>query len=247
LFIHWHISCKHFAARRHLAALAAEFQQTQRRKPMAAPYPVGPAENVCADEPRHWPVFWSAVWVGALAALAVALITGLAGVAVGAQIVGPGEHMVSWRKVHFGGIAWAVCSTFVSFVVGGWVAGRIVGHPHSESGMLHGAIAWLVAVPILVAIASLGAGGLFGAWYTGLAGAPWAAAPHGLTGIDAYALARNNALGALTALLVGLIGSVIGGWMASGEPMTVFHYRTRKQASAIVMPTPSNMKTLPTA
>ena len=32
---------------------------------------------------------------------------------------------------------------------------------------------------------------------------------------------RNGALGALTALLVSLMGSVIGGWMASGEPMTV--------------------------
>jgi hypothetical protein len=29
-------------------------------------------------------------------------------------------------------------------------------------------------------------------------------------------------------LLVGLIGSVIGGWMASGEPMTLTHYRTRQ-------------------
>jgi uncharacterized membrane protein YeaQ/YmgE (transglycosylase-associated protein family) len=40
-------------------------------------------------------------------------------------------------------------------------------------------------------------------------------------------IARNGALGALTALLVGLVGSVIGGWMASGEPMTFTHYRTR--------------------
>ena len=36
------------------------------------------------------------------------------------------------------------------------------------------------------------------------------------------------ALGALTALLLGLVGSVIGGWMASGEPMTFTHYRTRR-------------------
>jgi len=37
---------------------------------------------------------------------------------------------------------------------------------------------------------------------------------------------RNAALGTVTALLLGLMGSVIGGWMASGEPMTFTHYRT---------------------
>jgi len=38
---------------------------------------------------------------------------------------------------------------------------------------------------------------------------------------------RNAALGAVTALLLGLVGSVIGGWMASGEPMTFGHHRYR--------------------
>ena len=28
-------------------------------------------------------------------------------------------------------------------------------------------------------------------------------------------------------LLLGLMGSVIGGWAASGEPMTFTHYKTR--------------------
>jgi hypothetical protein len=32
---------------------------------------------------------------------------------------------------------------------------------------------------------------------------------------------------AVTALLLGLVGGVIGGWMASGEPMTFTYYRTR--------------------
>jgi hypothetical protein len=39
--------------------------------------------------------------------------------------------------------------------------------------------------------------------------------------------AQNSALGAVTALLLGLVGSVIGGWMASGEPMTLTYHRTR--------------------
>ena len=44
---------------------------------------------------------------------------------------------------------------------------------------------------------------------------------------DSPKVARNSALGALTALLLGLVGSVVGGWMASGEPMTLTYYRTR--------------------
>jgi hypothetical protein len=38
---------------------------------------------------------------------------------------------------------------------------------------------------------------------------------------------RNSALGAVTALLLGLLGAVLGGWMASGEPMSFTYYRTR--------------------
>jgi hypothetical protein len=33
----------------------------------------------------------------------------------------------------------------------------------------------------------------------------------------------------VTALLLGLVGSVIGGWMASGEPMTLTYWRTRPE------------------
>ena len=45
---------------------------------------------------------------------------------------------------------------------------------------------------------------------------------------DTPKVTRNTALGAVTALLLGLLGSVIGGWMASGEPMNFNHFQTRK-------------------
>jgi hypothetical protein len=171
-------------------------------------------------EVRHWPVNWSAVFAGSLAALAVALVAGLASIAVGAQIVGHNEHIVAWNRVHFGGIIWAVCSAFLSFVVGGWVAGKITGHTRAEHAMLHAVMAWLVAIPFFIFIASLGAGGYLGGWYAGLAGTPvWVTNAPALPNDVAYAVVRNNALGALTALILGLIGSVLGGWLASGQPM----------------------------
>lgn len=170
----------------------------------------------------YWPINWSAIWVGALSALALALIISLAGAAVGAQQLGPGGKIASWHDVGLGALFFAVIGAFFSFVVGGWVAGKINGYRHAETDMLHGAIVWLVAVPILVVLAALGAGSLFGGWYVGLAGVPlWANQQAVAADPAAATAARNAALLAVTALLVGLIGAVLGGWMASGEPMSL--------------------------
>ena len=176
-------------------------------------------------EMTSWPVSWSAIWIGALAALAVSLIFGLVGIAVGAY----GDiHIVSWHKFHVVALVLSVCGAFFAFVVGGWAAGKILGARHAESAMLHGAIAWLVTIPFLLVLASLGAAGYFGIWYHGLAGTPVWVAPAVVADPEAAAImARNGALAALTALLLGLVGSVLGGWLASGEPMTFTHYRTR--------------------
>ena len=120
-------------------------------------------------EVRHWPINWSAVFAGSLAALAVAVIAGLASVAAGAQMVGHGESVTNWHRVQVGGLIWAVCSAFFSFVVGGWVAGKITGHTICEHSMLHAALAWCVAIPFFILITALGAGSYLGGWYSGLA------------------------------------------------------------------------------
>jgi uncharacterized membrane protein YeaQ/YmgE (transglycosylase-associated protein family) len=176
-------------------------------------------------ETVSWPVNWSAVWVGALAALAVGLVFGLIGTAIGAY---QEAHIVSWRKFHMWTLVLSVCGAFFAFAVGGWAAGKILGARHAETSILHGAIAWLVTVPILLVLASLGAANYFGVWYAGLAGTPVWVSPAVVADPQvALIIARNGALGALTALLLGLVGSAVGGWMASGEPMTITYYRTR--------------------
>src|SRR3954464_4283747 len=181
----------------------------------------------------HWPVNWTAVWVGALAALAVALIIGLAGVSLGMHVIGTEGRVVDWSKFKIGALIFSVLGAFLAFVAGGWIAARGAGIRHSEPAMLHGAITWLVAVPLLVAMGAMGAGHYFGGWYGGLAGQPgWVAAPTDNKAIGPSAsedvkrqaeenakVARNSALGAVTALLLSLIGAVVGGWWGSGEPM----------------------------
>jgi hypothetical protein len=171
-----------------------------------------------------WPVAWSAIWVGTLAALAVGLIIGLLGFALGAHEV---AHYVDWQKVRLLTLVFSVGGAFFSFVAGGWTAARIAGIRRSEPAILHGAIVWLLALPILLVLAGLGATAHFGGWYAGLAGTPSWVTAGPATDPDLAKATGNNALATAVALLLGLIGSVIGGWMASGEPMTFTHHRTR--------------------
>jgi len=210
---------------------------------------------------HHWPVNWSAIWVGVLSSLAVALIIGLIGIAVGAHQFTPENRVVDLRHIKLLALIFSVAGAFFAFVVGGWVAGKVAGILHAEPAMLHGAITWLTAVPVLMFLLSLGAGSFFGGWYAGLAGTPAGANSSGTPyirpeapGADATATdreryrtdmakyqedvdqwrkdtpraTRNSALGALTALLLGLIGSVIRGWMACGEPMSLTYRRAAR-------------------
>jgi hypothetical protein len=170
-----------------------------------------------------WPVSWSAVWVGALAGVAATLAIGLIALAVGAHQVGQSGAMPV-RDARLWSLVLAVAGAFFSFVVGGWVAGKLCGDPRSEVTSLHGAIAWLVAVPLFLLLIGSGAGAYFGNWVSGLA---WIGEAGG-AGLPAQELGRavrNAALGGLTGLILGLAGAILGGWMASGEPMSIGYRR----------------------
>ncbi len=215
----------------------------------------GPQGLPSEDTWRAWPVSWSAVWVGTLTALAVLLVIGLIGLAVGAHLVGPSSRILSWKEFGLLAMLFSVAGAFFSNVAGGWVAARVAGTRRAEPAMLHGAIAWLVGVPLLVVLVGLGAGNLFGSWYNGLGGTPsWVQAPAPKATAapadevtkreaeDAARAARNSALAALTALILGLVGSVLGGWMASGEPMTFSHYFPDRAATGAPSPHNGNVR-----
>ncbi|HEU5169957.1 MAG TPA: hypothetical protein VFU46_05445 [Gemmatimonadales bacterium] len=168
-----------------------------------------------------WPVSWSAVWVGVLSALAALLIVGLVAIAIGAAAAGPAQPIVDWSEFGLGAVIFAVFGSFLAFVLGGWVCAKIAGLQYAEVASLHGAIVWLHALPLLMILAAFGAGSFFGGWFGGLAGTPLSAAPAGPPSPEAVTAARNAALGAVTALLLGLGGGVLGGWLASETPMRV--------------------------
>jgi len=196
---------------------------------------IGDGDHVGRGDWR-WHVHWSAIWIGALTALGVALLFGLAGTALGAHRFAADRRIFTWRDVGLASLAFSVFGAFLSYAAGGWVAARLAAFRRAEPSMLHGAMAFLVTLPILLILAALGATNAFGAWYGGLGGVPAWITPPALPPTSGVvpapdprlaAAARNGALAALMSLLLGLMGSVIGGWAASGEPMTFTHYKTR--------------------
>src|SRR5262249_55154630 len=89
-----------------------------------------------------WPVSWTGVWVGALAAIALWFVFGLAVLALGAHLVGPSRVVLDWKTVGWAGLVLNVVGPFLAFVVGGWAAAKLAGPLRSEPAILHGAIAW---------------------------------------------------------------------------------------------------------
>ena len=152
---------------------------------------------------------------------------GLVGLALGAN---EASQYVDWRKLHLIGLVFSVGGAFFSYVAGGWVAARIAGWARLEPAILHGAIVWLVTIPMLLLLGALGAVRHVGGWYGGLAAIAPGATP--LPDANMAIAVRNNSLATAVALLIGLIGAVLGGWMASGEPMTFTHHRTRDRVAA---------------
>jgi hypothetical protein len=184
---------------------------------------VGEERRVSSSEWTVWPINWTAVWVGALTALAVALIIGLIGLAVGAHQV---SRITRWHDVRLVAGIFAICGAFFSMVAGGWVAGRIAGIRRAENAMLQGGVVWVLAVPLLLVAAALGAGGYMG-WFAGLAGTPAWSATAPSPNPDLAAIQRNMALASVVSLLLGLVGGVLGGWLSSGESMSLTAYRRR--------------------
>jgi hypothetical protein len=207
---------------------------------------------------RHWPVNWSAIAVGTLAAISILLVLSLIALAVGGHLLRPEARVVDLKKLAIASTVYSVCGAFFAFVAGGWIAGKVAGILRSEPAMLHGAIVWLTTIPVLAVLVGVGAGSYAGGWLTTsgdvLAQKMPFERPDGLgtnataeerasytTAMSEYRenvakweeetpkAVRNSALCAITAVLLGLMGSVIGGWMASGEPMTLTYHRHRAE------------------
>ena len=109
---------------------------------------------------------------------------------------------------------WGGVITALSFLLGGFVAGRFSGLADRVGTALHGALVFCAGVPLLLLLAAAGAGALLGGlgdWATG-SGTDGAA-----DAVRAAEMARNGALGALIGSLIALLSSSLGGWLAGRE------------------------------
>src|SRR5207244_8494553 len=103
------------------------------------------ADDLPSRSSEYWPINWSAIWVGALTALALALIISLTGAAVGTHQLGPAGKIAKWSDIGFGALVFAVVGAFSSFAAGGWLAGRLIAFGGPETARLHGQTCWLVS------------------------------------------------------------------------------------------------------
>jgi hypothetical protein len=180
------------------------------------------------DSWTAWPVYWTPVIVGALAAVVAVILFGVIGTAVGSWRAGNEGRVTDFSGVGRVAVAYAVFASFLAFVIGGWVTARIAGIRRAEPAILHAAIAFLVATVVLVAMASFG-GAVFNGWYAGLAPSPAVPTQPGQPVDPAAARAATaGATAAAVAILLGLIGSVVGGWMGSGERMDFSWYERER-------------------
>lgn len=174
-----------------------------------------------------WHVDWGAVWLGALAGVVAAVAFGLLATAVGAHKA-VDDRVLKFADVGPVTIIFSVLGAFLSAALGGWVAGRVAGARRAEPGILHGVAAWLVSMGIVLLLASLGGAHVFSGGYLGGLTPPGAPTPGGAPVDPNTAIAiRNAAVGAILGILIGLMGATVGGWLASGEPMHPYHYKTR--------------------
>lgn len=180
-----------------------------------------------------WPVYWSPVIVGALASIVAVVLFGTIGTAVGSYQAGQQGRITDFSGIGRIAVAYAVFASFLAFVIGGWVTAKVAGITRAEPAMLHGAISYLVATVVLLALASFG-GTVYNGWYAALAPSPVVPATPGQpVDPNVAKAAMTGATAATVALLLGLTGSVIGGWMGSGEPMNFSYYRTRTTARTV--------------
>jgi hypothetical protein len=125
---------------------------------------------------------------------------------------------------------WGVTTVAISFFLGGWMAGRTTGVTDTFSQVLHGALVWIVTVPLVVYLLAEGVGELLlstagEAVHLGVQTAPGEPLPKAFppASITPEALAHaaahvgHGAWNVLSTLLLGLIAAGFGGFVGNKQ------------------------------
>jgi hypothetical protein len=185
-------------------------------------------------------ISWSAVFAGALVAIAIGAMLSLLGVALGASALDPYDMSRGDAKgVAAGAGIWLAISSAIGLFVGAWLAARAHGEWNIRAGGFHSLAVWAVAFVFALVIAGFSGTGFVGALVRGAAAPPAAMATEGMesslmapsgtsnaaplapTGEDAAMMdrARKATAGAagwaFLNMLLGLLAALAGGWVAA--------------------------------
>ncbi len=164
---------------------------------------------------------WGPIFAGFVASLSLIVLLGVLGAAVGLQIAGQGAPATAPGATtttppsSTGAAIWAAVTLIIAFFAGGWVTGRTSAIAGATSGWIHGFAVWSLTVSVLLFLGAFGLAGVIGA-ITGNPAAAGALTTPGTPGTSAaqnFSLAQGAAWGTFIALLLGLIASVLGGWV----------------------------------
>ena len=113
-------------------------------------------------------IAWGGVWSGLLVAVGVFLLLSVLGLAIGVSTaeVGPGQDGNA-KTLGIGAAVWSGLTLLISLFIGGMVATRTGMVYDRATGMIEGVLVWVLAIIMLIYMASSGIGmltsGVFGA------------------------------------------------------------------------------------
>jgi hypothetical protein len=171
---------------------------------------------------------WQSIVGGIITALTAMAVLSMLGVAIGFMVFGPGS---SAGTIGLAVGIWAACSAFLSFIIGGWAAGKTAGVGTAGNAMLNGFLVGGTVLVIILWAAAAGVGNIFGliggsagelihlgisdpnGLRSALGGAGSAAGNSGVTAGQVLAQASTAAWYVFASTVIGLIAATLGGWL----------------------------------
>ncbi len=105
-------------------------------------------------------ISWGAVFAGIVVTMALHLMLGVLGLAIGANSINPMEDQNPVDGLANGTLIWFGISTLVALFAGGWVAGRLAGMPQRTDSLLHGLLTWGLTTVVTFYLVTTTIGGL---------------------------------------------------------------------------------------
>lgn len=184
-------------------------------------------------------VRWGPIMAGLVTALTSLLLLSLLGLAIGLTVVNAGDAAAQGGAPEGLGrnsAIWGAISGLIAFFLGGWVAGHSSAVFDRGWGALNGALVFLVAVPVILWLASMGLGTVLGS-IGNLAGSlnpdpgtvqnvanQASQAAQNAQPVDvarAASNARNTAWGTLLGMVLALGASAAGGMSGTRRELEV--------------------------